>query len=154
MVLYPQFRNTDGSLLPVSQATLLEWVAWLSGAKRLQPKTIKSYVTHLQSAHVDAGLSFSACESPMLQRVIRGIKRYMGERERNPKFPIMPEVLMCILGSATHMTLSSKLNMEAAVTTAFSGFLRCGEVMIQAGTAFDPSIHITRSCMQFMPSIC
>ena len=37
--------------------------------------------------------------------------------------------------------------------TAFSGFLRCREFTIQAGKAFDPSIHITRSSMQFMLSI-
>jgi len=77
----------------------------------------------------------------------------MGERDRNPKLPITREVLACILASATHPTLSSKLNMEAAVTTAFAGFLRCGEFTIQASKAFDPSIHITRSCVQFMPSI-
>src|SRR5882672_10119211 len=140
VVLYPQFRNADGSLLPASQPALLEWVAWLGGAKRLQPKRIKSYVTHLWSAHVDTGLSFSACESPMLQRVIRGIKRYMGECERNPKLPITREVLTRILASATHTTLSSKLKMEAAATTAFSGFLRCGEFTIQAGKSFDPRI--------------
>ena len=78
---------------------------------------------------------------------------YMGERDHNPKLPITREVLARILASATHPTLSSKLNMEAAVTTAFASFLRCSEFTIQAGKAFDPSIHITRSCVQFMPSI-
>jgi len=49
--------------------------------------------------------------------------------------------------------LWSKLNFEAKTMTAFSGFLRCGEFTIQSRKAFDPSIHITRSSMQFMPSI-
>jgi len=88
MVLYPN-SETQMDPPPASQTALLEWVEWLGGAKRLQPKTIKSYIIHLQSVHVDAGLSFSACESPMLQRVIRGIKRYMGECECSPKLPIM-----------------------------------------------------------------
>jgi len=101
-MLYPQFRNTDSLIFPASQATLLKWVAWLGGAKRLQPKTIKSYITHLQFAHVDAGLSFSACELPMLHHVIRGIKRYMGEHECTPKLPIMCNMLASILDSATH----------------------------------------------------
>src|SRR5882724_10867789 len=104
-MLYPQFHNTDGSFLPESQAVLLKWVAWLGRVRSLQPKTIKSYVMHLLSAHVDGGLSFSACRLPMLQRVIRGIKRYMGECDCNPKLPIMREVLTCILGSAIHLTL-------------------------------------------------
>src|SRR5882724_1911365 len=79
IILYPQFRNSNGSILPASQSALLEWVAWLGGIRRIQPKTIKSYIAHLRSAHVDADLPFSACESLLLQRVIWGIKRYMGE---------------------------------------------------------------------------
>ena len=74
IILYPQFRNSNGSILPASQSALLEWVAWLGGIRRIQPKTIKSYITHLRSVHVDADLHFSACESPLLQCVIRGIK--------------------------------------------------------------------------------
>src|SRR5467141_2307132 len=126
IILYPQFRNPDGSALPASQAALLEWVAWLGGAKRLQPKTIKSYITHLRSAHVDADLPFSACESPLLQRVIRGIKRYMGEHDRNPKMPITCTILKQVLDASTHTSLLERLNLEASVTSAFSGFLRCG----------------------------
>ena len=67
ITLYPLFRSTDGSMLPASQTAILEWVAWLGGAKKLQPKTIKSYITHLWSAHIDADLPFSACESPLFQ---------------------------------------------------------------------------------------
>jgi len=37
--------------------------------------------------------------------------------------------------------------------TAFSAFLRCGEFTVQSGRAFDPSIHLTRSCVDFFPSI-
>src|SRR5882724_2311737 len=152
-MLFPQFRNGDGSQLPASQTAVLEWVAWLGGAKRLQPKTIKSYITHLRSAHINAGLHFSTCESPMLQHLIRGIKRYMGERERSPKLPITRDVLAHILASATHPNLSGRLNFEAATTTAFSGFLRCREFTMHSGRNFDPSIHLMRSSVEFVPSI-
>ena len=77
----------------------------------------------------------------------------MGEHENTPKLPIMHDMLMSILASAAHSNLSSRVNFEAAVTTAFSWFLRCGEFMIQTGKAFDPSVHIMRSSVQFMPSI-
>jgi len=153
ITLYPQFRNIDGSALPASQISVLEWATWLGGAKRLQPKTIKVYITHLQLAHVDADLQFSACESPLLQQVIHGIKRYMGEKECNPKMLITFQVLGKILRAATHPSLEDRLNFEAATTTAFSGFLRFREFTIQPAKAFDPSIHIMRSCIQFMPLI-
>jgi len=108
---------------------------------------------NLWSAHVNAGLPFSACELPMLQCLIRGIKRYMGECERSPKLPITYDVLACILTLATHLNLSGWLNFEAATTTAFSGFLRCGEFSTHSGRNFDPSIHLTRSSVEFVPSI-
>src|SRR5882672_5420381 len=153
IILYPQFRNPDGSVLQASQATLLEWVAWLGGTKRLQPKMIKSYITHLQSAHIDADLPFSACESLLLQRVICGIKRYMGKHERNPKLPITCNVLGCMLEATSHSSMSDKLNFEASTMTAFVGFLRCGEFTVLTGLSLDPSINLTRSCVEFMPSI-
>ena len=123
IILYPQFRNADGSILPVSQTAILEWVTWLGGIKRLQPKTIKSYITHLQSAHVDANLPFSACKSPLLQRVICGIKRFMGKRECNPKLPITCDTLKKLLKATTHASMFGQLNFEAPTTSAFSGFL-------------------------------
>jgi len=88
ITLYPQFRNIDGSILPASQTALLEWVAWLGGVKQLQPKMIKAYIMHLQSAHIDADMPFSACKSPLPQRVIRGIKWYMGEKDRSASCPL------------------------------------------------------------------
>src|SRR5882724_3038586 len=130
IILYPQFRNLNGSILPVSQSPLLKWVAWLGGIRRIQPKTIKSYITHLRSVHVDANLPFSACESPLLQHVIRGIKRYMGECNRNPKLPVTCAVLRQLLEASSHASLLGQLNFEASVTTAFAGFLRCGEFMV------------------------
>src|SRR5882724_11638479 len=67
--------------------------------------------------------------------------------------PITCDVLVHILALTTHLNLWSKLNFEAAAMTTFSGFLRCGEFTIKASKAFDLSIHITSSGMQFMLSI-
>jgi len=33
-------------MLPASQTAILEWVAWLSSVKRLQPKAIKSCISY------------------------------------------------------------------------------------------------------------
>jgi len=102
---------------------------------------------------MDSDLPFSACESPLLQCIIRGIKRYMGERDRNPKMPITCAILKQLLDTSIHASLLGCLNFEASVTTAFVGFLRCGEFTMQSPRAFDPSISITRSCVQFCPSL-
>jgi len=152
IIMHPQFRNSDGSYLPASQTAILEWVGWLGGMKRLQPKTIKSYITHLRVAHIDADLPSATCESPLLQRLIRGIKCFTGERERNPKLPITCDILRAILESATHSSELGKLNFEASTTLAFSAFLRCREFMIPASKEFDLAIHLTTDAIKFVPS--
>src|SRR5882724_2141909 len=55
--------------------------------------------------------------------------------------------------AVTHLSLLGWPNFEAATTSAFSSFLRCKEFMIHLAREFNPTIHITRSCIQFRPSI-
>jgi len=45
------------------------------------------------------------------------------------------------------------LNFEAVSMKAFSGFLMCGEFMVQSSKTFKPNMHLTRSCIQFFPSL-
>jgi len=154
IMLYPQFRNTDSLIFPASQATLLKWVCMAWGSQRLQPKTIKSYITHLQFAHVDAGLSFSACELPMLHHVIRGIKRYM-------------ESMSALLSCPSHVMCSQEYWHQQPIQTCgagsisrlqspqhFSGFPQMWQVHgYRMARLSNPSMHILRSSVQFMPSI-
>jgi len=77
----------------------------------------------------------------------------MGERDRNPKLPITCAILKQLLEASSHASLLERLNFEASVTSAFSGFLRCGEFTVRGSKTFDASINITRSCVQFFPSL-
>ena len=83
------------------------WNGWHGSVapKGSSQKKIKAYITHLQSGHVNAGLAFTACKSPLLQCIICGIKRYMGEHEQIPKLPITCDVLTHMLASPTHSSL-------------------------------------------------
>src|SRR5882724_1418105 len=67
--------------------------------------------------------------------------------------PIRSMVLKRLLEHTHHSSWVASLNFEAVVTTAFSAFPRCGEFTVQSGRAFDPSIHLTRSCVDFFPSM-
>jgi len=62
-------------------------------------------------------------------------------------------VLGAILDAAMHSSQLGRLNFEASVTLAFSGFLRCGEFTVPAGKEFDPVIHLTSESIRFVPSI-
>ncbi|KAJ8518857.1 hypothetical protein ONZ45_g4091 [Pleurotus djamor] len=120
------------------------------GNKGLQPKTIKSYLSAVRSLHVDADVPFTSCESPMVQRVIRGIRRYQGERSRNPKQPITIEILRKI--ALNDPTSHELIVFQAAAKLAFAGFLRCGEFTVAKANSFDPSVHLTRASVDFQPS--
>ena len=78
--------TSDKPLGPSCLQTL-EWVMYL-GSRALQPKTIKSYITHLRSLHIDDDLPFEACKLPQLQQMVCGLKRYMGEKGQKLKLPI------------------------------------------------------------------
>ncbi|TFY57507.1 hypothetical protein EVJ58_g6982 [Rhodofomes roseus] len=151
--LHPAYLNADGSFLPASQRAVMEWVAYLGG-RALQPKTIKSYVSALRSLHVDADMPFDVCESPVVQRLIRGIKRYHGERERNPKMPITLAVLQQMSAALPSPAQSAgDASFAAAIKTAFAGFLRCGEFTVDRPASFTPATSLTRGSVQFFPSL-
>ncbi|KNZ77240.1 Integrase/recombinase xerD like protein [Termitomyces sp. J132] len=140
-----------GRYLPATDRAIVEWVCSL-GDRALQPKTIKGYLAAVRSLHVDEGLSFSACESETVQRVIRGIKRYHGERERNPKQPITLEILQRLASVAGDTSNSFEASFDAAFKMAWAGFLRCGEFTLNRGEKFSPISHLTRGCITFLPS--
>ncbi|KAF9443180.1 hypothetical protein P691DRAFT_639880, partial [Macrolepiota fuliginosa MF-IS2] len=121
----------------------------------LQPKTIKGYLSAVRPLHVNKGLPFTSTESPTVQHVIRGIKRYFGEHERNPKAPITLPLLqkICLSTSSFAPTQDFRLLFQAAATIAWAGFLRCGEFTLPENTRFDPTIHLSQSCLSFHPSI-
>lgn len=130
----------------------MEWVAYL-GSRNLQPKMIKSYVSALRSLHVDADMPFDVCESPVVQRLIRGIKRYHGERERNPKLPITLAVLQRLSAALPSVQSAGDASFAAAMKTVFAGFLRCGEFTVDQPASFSPATSLTRSSVQFFPSL-
>ncbi|RXW11687.1 hypothetical protein EST38_g14168 [Candolleomyces aberdarensis] len=129
----------------------MSWVASLGG--KIQPKTIKQYLGHVKSMHTDLDLPFAPCTSPIVQRLIRGIKRYHGERDTRRKMPITLPVLQDLLRHLQPDTNPGHLGVYAAACVAFSGFLRCGEFTVKAGKAFSTSNQPTRRSIEFHPDL-
>lgn len=134
---------------------MLEWVAHLGYSKRILASTIKSYLGHVKSLHVDSDLPFDAVESPVVQRVIRGIKRYFGDRDRKPTTPITLSILQRLVAVSAPRTSLQHANLDAAIKLAFTAFLRSGEFTVKGEKhkIFDPSIHLTRGSISFFPSL-
>lgn len=151
MRLNPGVLAAPGQYLPATASAILEWAAFL-GKRGLQPKTIKGYISSIRSLHVDAGLPFDVCESPTLQRLIRGIKRFHGEKARQPKLPITLDIFQRLVAVSGDLNQLFNAEFDAASKTAWSGFFRCGEVTVPDNGKFDPSIHLTRGSVEFLPS--
>lgn len=141
--------NSDGSFLPASQDAILQWLTSLAG--HIQPKTIKSYLTHVRALHIDADLPFHHAVSPIVQRLIRGIKRYHGEPGRKPKLPITLPILLAILSHLQPNIYPLHRTIHAACCLAYSGLLRCGEFTTPTHI-FNPAIHLTTAAVKFQPS--
>ncbi|KAF5361332.1 hypothetical protein D9757_013548 [Collybiopsis confluens] len=147
----PALCSAPGQYLLATTSGILEWVASL-GDRALQPKTIKSYLSSICSLHVNAGLTFDACESPTVQRLIQGIKRYYGEKTRSPKLPITAAIMAKLASSNGALLGWDQANFNAAYKLAWSGFLCCGEFTLGKREVFNPAVHLTRHSVQFLPS--
>jgi hypothetical protein len=153
--LHPHLLNSDRSYLPANKSAILEWVAHLGYSRRILASTIKSYLGHVKSLHVDSDFPFDAVDSPVVQRVIRGIKRYFGDRDRRPTTPITLSILQRLVTVSTPRASIQHANLDAAIKLAFAAFLRSGEFTVKGDKhkAFDPSAHLTRGSISFYPSL-
>jgi integrase len=125
----------------------MSWIASLAG--RVQPKTIKAYLSAVRSLHVDADLPFSICESPVVQRLIRGIKRFHGEKDRKRVQPITLAILLTILAQLRPGIVPGHTALYAAYCLGYAGLLRSGEITVGSGK--DASLNLTRNAVQFIP---
>ncbi|PPR04749.1 hypothetical protein CVT24_006895 [Panaeolus cyanescens] len=151
ILLNPKLAGPNGAAIPATTEALCEWVAWLAD-RLLKHSTIKSYLSAVRSMHVDAGVSDENCSSPMLQRVLRGVKLIHGA-PRNPKLPIDGPLLDRIAQLSGPLTLAGNASFDAAIKVAWAGFLRCGEFTIPSKSKFNPTTHLSRSSITFYPSI-
>lgn len=118
--------HTRHQPFPATVTTLASWVAEL-GDTRTATKTIKSYLSGIRSYQVDIGFEdLEVFHHPMLQRIIAGVKRLRGEKDKRERKPITRNILLDILSCINQDTITGA-NLHAAFCLAFAAFLRCGE---------------------------
>ena len=128
--LHPHLLNPDGSYIPAIKPAILEWVAHLGYSKRILASTIKSYLGHVKSLHVDSDLPFDVVGSPVVQRVIHGIKQYFSDRDCRPTTPITLSILQRLVNASTPQVSLQHTTIDAAIKLAFAGFLHSGEFVV------------------------
>ncbi|KAG5727535.1 Integrase/recombinase xerD like protein [Termitomyces sp. T112] len=152
-ILYVQLHNlynADGSIISTSQPAILSWVASLGS--RVQPKTIKLYLTAVRSLHTDANLPFDAIDSPLIQCLLHGMKRYHRERERKPVQPITLPALSALLAQLRPGATPSHTTIYATCCLTYAGLLRSSKFTTGKGGRFNPSLNLSWHCITFFPN--
>lgn len=110
--------------IPASALSLGAFAAFT--ARRIQGVSVGKYISAIRSYHIDQGLPDPTEGALTLQRILRGIRRKGKHLPSAPRRPITATILISI---RAHLDLTLRMDAVfwAAATTAFLGFLRCGE---------------------------
>lgn len=119
-------------------------------ARSVQYATIKNYLSAVKNHHSSHGHELHLTNFLRLRLIRRGIKRSQ-EQQSKVRRPITLQLLNLFyyLLNVQHTENGDSLMLWAAMTLAFFGFLRIGELTCNA--TFDPKHHLMNSDITFMP---
>lgn len=138
--------------VPGSELTLIYFACSL--ARKVTPGTIKQYLAAVRALHLDAGFPSPTDDCILLPRILRGIKRCLGE-PRRPRLAVTTSILsrLCTaLLKTTTISYHDRILLRAAMTLAFYGFLRCAEFTSPpVASSFNAALHATRGDVILQP---
>ena len=143
------YRPASYHGFPVNEDTLILYVTHL--ARSIKHSSIKSYLAAVRHFHIREGYHLDLKSHLRLQLVCRGIKRAQGSSLRT-RLPITIQHLRlfhCLL-AIPHSSNPNYVMIWAAMTLAFFGFLRLGELTCNA--RFSPESHMSPRDITFLPS--
>lgn len=110
---------------PLSEENLILWATEL--ATRLKYGTIRSYISSVFCLHKELGFPDVFENFHWLRKALKGMKRALGKAPTTPRLPITGDILNRF---AAHLdlTMPDDSMLWAAMTAAFFGLLRSGEI--------------------------
>ena len=112
-------------------------------------ETVRSYLTGLQSHHVDLGLRTTVFRDERIKQILQGSLRIHGAAPIRPHAEITKDILTCIIHTLGHHYDDTKLRV--AFTTAFAAFLRAGELTWDSwNPTTSPLISLSRGSIKFV----
>ena len=133
---------------PLDEDTLIHFSVFL--ARSVQHGTIKNYLSAVKHYHSNNGHALMLKNFLRLQLVLRGIKRVQGsnKRVRRPITLAILNLFYCLL-NIEHTRNKDYIMLWAAMTLAFFGFLRIGE--ITCNSVFNQKYHLTETDVSLLP---
>ena len=118
-------------------------------ARSVQYTTIKNYLPAVKNYHSSHGYELPLSNFLRLRLIFRGIKRSQGHQSKVRR-PITLQLLNVFYHLSVQRTDNrDSLMLWAAMTLAFFGFLRLGE--LTCISTFDPQLHLMNRDITFMP---
>ena len=131
------------SCCPVEEETLLSFIAFLF-KKGLQGSSIRCYLSAVRSLHIFNKYEFPH-HSPRIEAALKGALTL--SKPINCKEPITFDILQKIVEVCK--ARPDALMLIAAMTTAFFGCLRAGEICVQNGTNFKKKVNVCLKDLKF-----
>ena len=119
-------------------------------ARSVQRSTIKNYLSAIKHYHSSHGYPLELSAFLRLQLILRGVKHSQGDNSKTRRPITLPILnLFYHLLNVRYTSNKDSLMVWAAMTLAFFGFLRIGE--LTCDSHFNPERHLTFSDLVFMP---
>ena len=124
-----------------SQKRFVEFYLFVTHlAQSVRPATIKVYLSAARALHIEQGFSDPLMDCLRLQRVVRGIKRPVGEAG-STRLPGTDQTLLLIF-KALDFSKHDHIMFWVACNLAYFGFLRSAEFTVPNLGSFSPDIHL------------
>ena len=134
--------------IPISDDILINFSVAM--ARSVQYTTIKNYLSAVKNYHSSHGYELHLSNFLRLRLILRGIKHSQGHQSKERR-PITLQLLNVFyhLFNVQRTDNRDSLMFWAAMTFAFFGFLRIGELTLNS--TFDPKLHLMNRDITFMP---
>ena len=134
--------SPPGSLPPVTEKTLIHFVSHCQNTWHLQFDPIKLYLAGIRFHYIKCNNIDILKNNLQLNYILRAIRKRQSNFSRGLRLPITFPVLFDLCTCLSRGLFSTFVDtmLQVAFTTAFNGFLRCGEFTVSPISTAHPLI--------------